>query len=100
MREMQRLASWGSRYGTVRVYMRPLVRALYAETKGRGQHSLITLRPRTVVAIQVFRASLLLTGGDETNFTRSLEFFRLAGPQCGIIVDFDASLVLGASRRI
>jgi hypothetical protein len=33
-RKMQRLASWGSRYGTVCVYMRPLVRALYAETKG------------------------------------------------------------------
>jgi hypothetical protein len=92
MREMQRLASWGSRYGTVCVYMRPLVRALYAETKGRSQHSLITLRPRTVVAIRVFRALLLLTGGDETNFTRSLESFRLVGPQCGIIVDFDASL--------
>lgn len=89
---MQRLASWGSRYGTICVYMRPMVRALYAETKGRAQNSVFTLSPRTIVAIRVFRALLLLAGADEKNFTRTLDSFKEVGPQCGIVVDFDASL--------
>jgi hypothetical protein len=34
----------------------------------------------------------LLTGADEANFTRTLDSFKEVDPQCGIVVDFDASL--------
>jgi hypothetical protein len=69
-----------------------MVRALYAETHGRPQNAYFILKPRTVVAVRVFRALLLLTGADEANFSRTLNSFKEVGPQCGIIVDFDASL--------
>jgi hypothetical protein len=88
---MQKLASWGSRYGEVCVIMRPLVRALYNSYRGKADHtSFHFTKDQCRVVVRVFRVFILMTAIDEDNFARTLNDFRLIKHE--YVAEFDASL--------
>ena len=91
LKTMQKLASWGSRYGRICRLMRPFCGALNRATVGRrDRHATFTLSEEARCAIRCWRAMLFLVGYDEAKFTRSLESFDKRPAQ--YIVEFDASL--------
>ena len=87
---MQKLASWGSRYGEVCVFMRPFVRALYCAYRGFQQHVSFALTAPTCRAIRLFTMLLLLTAVDEATFSRDLFSFQRG--RYTHVAEFDASL--------
>ena len=91
LRQAQRLASWGTRYGKICRVMRPFCSALNRVTWGRADpHALFLLSSEAVIAIQCWRAMLCLVRYRETEFTRTIESFAPATPV--IVAEFDASL--------
>ena len=91
LKTMQKLASWGSRYGRICRLMRPFCGALNRATMGRrDRHATFTLEEETKCAIRCWRAMLFLVGYDEAQFTRSLDSFDTQ--PAVYIVEFDASL--------
>ena len=90
VKTMERLASLGSRYSGICLYLRPFTRALYNAYKGHGQHISVRLLADARRAIRVFRLFLILTAVDARRFARSLVSFDLR--PSGLIVEFDACL--------
>ena len=91
LRQAQRLASWGTRYGKICRVMRPFCSALYRVTWGRTDpHALFFLSSEAIIAIQCWRAMLCLVRYRETEFTRTIESFAPTTPV--IVAEFDASL--------
>ena len=91
LKTMQKLASWGSRYGRICRLMRPFCGALNRATIGRrDRHATFLLEEETKCAIRCWRVMLFLVGYDETQFTRSLDSFDTR--PAVYIVEFDASL--------
>lgn len=91
LKTMQKLASWGSRYGRICRIMRPFCGALNRATMGRrDRHATFSLEEEAKCAIRCWRAMLFLVGYDEAKFTRSLDSFDSRPTQ--YIVEFDASL--------
>ena len=91
LRQAQRLASWGTRYGKICRVMRPFCSALNRVTWGRTDpHALFFLSSEAVIAIQCWRAMLCLVRYRETEFTRTIESFAPTTPV--IVAEFDASL--------
>lgn len=90
LRMMQRLASWGSRYANVCVFMRPFVRALYRGYAGRSGLATFPIPVDAARSIRMFRVLLLLVVVDERRFARQLDTFRVM--EARWIAEFDASL--------
>ena len=91
LRQAQRLASWGTRYGKICRVMCPFCSALNRVTWGRTDpHALFFLSFEAVIAIQCWRAMLCLVRYRETEFTRTIESFAPTTPV--IVAEFDASL--------
>ena len=90
VKEMQRLASWASRYSKICERMKPFVRALYRSYCGRRPHARFTLPEEAQQAIRMFQAFFALTVVQERNFTRSFQSFTERRSRW--IVVFDASL--------
>jgi len=91
VRELERLASWSSRYQLVLRHTRSLTTLLYAQVCGAtNRNSLRTLTSEGQQAIRLWRMLLLLAQLDETKFTRSLESFRFKSPS--VCIEYDASL--------
>lgn len=91
LRQAQRLASWGTRYGKICRVMRPFCSYLYRVTWGRtDSHALFLLSLEARVAIQCWRAMLSLVRFREVEFTRSIASFAPAPPV--LVAEFDSSL--------
>ena len=91
LKTMQRLASWGSRYGRICRIMRPFCGALNRAIAGRlDRHATFTLAQETEIAIRCWRAILFLVRCNEQRFTRTLASFKSDVTE--YIVGTDASL--------
>jgi hypothetical protein len=89
LKTVQRLASWGVRYGTIVPFMHSFTSCLYNEIRGRTNiHSKVTLSKTARVAVHMLRALTLLMGVDEPTFSRPLP----AEDVSGIVVEKDGSL--------
>jgi hypothetical protein len=92
VRELERVASWASRYSTILRVMEPFSKALYAETGGMQNRfafkSLKSMGAR--IAVWMWRAMLCLLHLNEATFGRTLDSFRPRPAE--VMVEFDASL--------
>ena len=89
--QVERLASWGSRYGLVCVHMNPLVRILYRELKGRQRNHKWYLSDACKVAIWFFRTLFCLAHIDGVGYCRPLWSLRSVDKWLWI-AEFDACL--------
>jgi hypothetical protein len=88
---LQRLGSWGSRYGKICRYMRPFCRYIYAAYAGRSNlASTVRLGSEARLVVRLFRALFLLGQCEEVAFSRRLQSFARA--EYTILAVFDASL--------
>lgn len=88
---LEKLASWASRYCLVCRYMKPFTGQLYLAFKGfTNKNTLVTLKPETIVIIELWRIFLCLHKLDPHKFSRTIESFRLRPPS--VFLCTDASL--------
>ena len=95
VRQLQRLASWASRYAGICVFLRPFSVSLYAAMRGRVfLDALIDWTPRTWASVQLFRAVLALSVLRRHEFTRTIESFAPVQSRSArsIIIEGDACL--------
>lgn len=90
VRELQRLASWASRYAQICPFMRPFLRDLYAAYTGRAPAAVVQLGSRALRAIRVMRLLIVMSAAQPESFTRTMESFVPAA--AGLVIQFDASL--------
>jgi hypothetical protein len=91
VKELERLASWSSRYQTVLRHTRSLTTLLYAQVCGmnnRNARKFITSEGQQ--AIRLWRMLLVLSHLDENRFTRSFQSFRVVSST--VCIEYDASL--------
>lgn len=70
LRVAQRLASWGSRYGSVFRTMRPFSRALHRMSAGRtARMATFTISEEAKIAVRLWRAMLVLVRLDEERYS-------------------------------
>jgi hypothetical protein len=94
IKALQRLASWGIRYGTICPLMNPFTAALYNELRGRtNMHCMVTLNPVSRMAVLMLRTVTLLIGVDEPSFAHPFVSWKppSSHPR-GLITQFDGSL--------
>jgi len=91
IKELERLASWSSRYQLVLRHTRSLTTLLYAQICGITNRNISKfISPEGQQAIRLWRMLLVLSNLDETQFTRSLHSFRDLTPT--VCIEYDASL--------
>lgn len=90
VKELQRLASLGSRYGGICRLMRPFVRVLYSAYRGRHGSAVVTLDNLTKRVITFFKVLLILTYYEPIRFARPLTSFTMIQPTW--VCEFDACL--------
>ena len=91
LKTMQKLASWGSRYGRICRLMRPFCGVLNRAIAGRlDRHATFSLAEETKIAIRCWRAILFLVRYNEQRFTLPLASFKSGVAE--YIVETDASL--------
>ena len=91
LRVAQRLASWGSRYGSICRAMRPFSAALHRMSAGRvARMSTFAVSHEAKMAIRLWRAMLVLVRFDEERYSRPMQSFVNSTSE--YIVEFDASL--------
>jgi hypothetical protein len=94
LQELQRLASWASRYGEVHRWMRPHSTRLHAAATGEWWASRpgvkVEVSPAALTAIQLWRAMLCMGVFAPDFFCRALHTY--AYPPSQYVVQFDASL--------
>jgi hypothetical protein len=88
--QMQRLASWGSRYSDICVFMRPFVSALYRSYTGKSTGGFFRLSAEAMRAVRVFRMFLVLTAIEPHHFARGIYSFRPGAARH--VLEYDASL--------
>ena len=74
---LERLASWGSRYGTVCIVMRPFTGILYAAHAGKHKNAQVVLTDDLWRICRLFQALLVLTVFDEDHFSRPFSAFAV-----------------------
>ena len=92
VREIERLASWSSRYATILRVMEPFSQALYAETVGMTNR-LAFKAFRSIgarIAVWMWRTMLCLLHLNEDTFGRSFDSFRER--PADVLLEYDASL--------
>ena len=91
LRVAQRLASWGSRYGSICRAMRPFSAALHRMAAGRTTRmSTFLVNSEAKLAIRLWRTMLVLVRFDEARYSRPMQSFVKTMPE--YIIEFDASL--------
>jgi hypothetical protein len=94
IKTVQRMASWGVRYGAICPLLSPFTAMLYNELRGRTKaHSTILLSPLARVAVHMLRALTLLMGVDEPTYSRPFESWVPPEHKTGIMVEKDGSLL-------
>ena len=90
VRDLERLASYASRYGMICPLLLPFTRPLYAAYKGLSRSVRVTLKPAAKRAVRLWRAMLCATAVNPVRFARSFDSFMRRAYKA--IVEFDASL--------
>jgi hypothetical protein len=90
VREMQRLASWASRYAQICPFMRPFLRDLYAAYTGRKPGMFFQLDGRAQRAVRLLRLLIVMSASEPGKFTRTMLSF--VPPAAALVIEFDASL--------
>jgi hypothetical protein len=91
VREVQRLASWASRYGLVCHALRPFTMDLFSAIRGYTNiETRITLPAAARRAIMLWRCALVTLGCDPLRFARPLH--TLAEKPPSLQIEYDASL--------
>lgn len=76
VRHLVKLASWASRYTTVLRTLTPFTSSLYSQVSGmKNLDAFIPLSPPTIIAIWMWRATLLQLGASQADFSRPLDSF-------------------------
>ena len=75
VKDLERLASWGSRYLVVCPYLKPFHRDIYFAYKGLGRHVSVLLPARARRAICLWRVILVLLHFDQDRFARPMRSF-------------------------
>jgi hypothetical protein len=89
-RQMERLASWASRYGEICYFIRPFNRALYNSYMGHDVGHPFVLSEAEMRAVRIVRLLLTMTALEPFAFCRSLASFSPGSAT--VLVEFDASL--------
>jgi hypothetical protein len=91
IKQIERLASFSSRYSTILRQMKPFTNCLYSEFIGiKNKHVVKTLTAVGVQAIQVWRTALSLLQFNELAYARSFSSFK--SEEASILIWYDASL--------
>ena len=91
LRTAQRLASWGSRYGSICRAMRPFSTPLHRMSAGRtARMSTFPVNDEARMAVRLWRTMLVLVRFDEVRYSRPMQSYTRELPT--YIVEFDASL--------
>jgi hypothetical protein len=94
LKTLQRMASWGVRYGEINTLMHPFTAVLYNESRGRtNPHCLVTLSSTGQRAVQMLRIITLLIAVDEPRFARPFSSWEIPDKLTGLFGQFDASLL-------
>jgi hypothetical protein len=94
LKTLQRMASWGVRYGEINTLMHPFTAVLYNESRGRtNPHCSITLSSTGRRAVQMLRIITLLIAVDEPSFARPFSSWEIPDKLSGLFGQFDASLL-------
>jgi hypothetical protein len=88
--ELEKLASWGSRYGYICMYIRPFTRKLYSAYAGKGRAQRFALDAGAMRSIRMIRILLIMTALQPMEFARMLGSFCLRGAT--VVIVFDACL--------
>ena len=95
VRTLERLASWGSRYGEICVGMKPYVNVLYAAYKGCNRKGSIEITPQVKQICRLFQVLLVLSAVGELAFSRPFHTFAKARGLPTVVIECDASLTGG-----
>jgi hypothetical protein len=90
--DLERLASWGTRYAGICSFIHLFVRALYSSYRGISRHASVSLSPAARRAILIIRVLLMMTVVMAKQFTCTFNSCRLTARGSCIIGEFDASL--------
>ena len=90
VRDLERLASWGSRYRVVCPYLNAFHRDIYFAYKGKGRHVSVILPARARRAIRLWRVILVLLHFNQDRFARPMRSFKLVIAKA--IIESDSSL--------
>ena len=91
VRDMERLASWASRYSLICVALRPFSYRLYASFKWMtNRDASVELSADVKAIIWLWRASLCALSLDESNYARKIYSFQPKEPK--VLARFDSSL--------
>lgn len=86
-----KLASWASRYTTVLRSLSPFTSLLYSQISGlKNIDAYIRLDEPTIIAIWLWRATLLQLAAEPVLFSRPLDSFSSDAPQC--LLEYDSCL--------
>ena len=90
VRDIQRVASWASRYSAICRSLKPFTQDLFDMIRGKTTHAAIKWTERAARAVKVWRATLLALQMDPLHFERPL---HTLGARCPtFLLEYDASL--------
>ena len=90
VKQLQGLASLGSRYGYISHLMRPFVRTLYSSFRGRGDWGRVSITVETKRIIRLFRCLFVNLALQGARFSRPFASFNSRSPTW--VCEYDASL--------
>lgn len=91
VRHLIKLASWASRYTTVLRTLTPFTSSLYSQVSGmKNLDAFIPLSTPTIIAIWIWRATLLQLGASQADFSRPLDSF--SDEEANYCLEYDSSL--------
>ena len=92
VKEIQRLASWASRYSLICRYMKPFTHFLYQSIQGRTQlQSLIVIDGSLWLVIQLWQVFLVMSKLRPEKYAKSILSFKIPN-QASLWLSYDASL--------
>ena len=92
VREIQRLASWASRYSLICRYMKPFTQFLYQSIQGRTQlQSLVVLEGSLWLVIQLWQIFLVMSKLRPEKYAKSILSFKIPD-RASLWLSYDASL--------
>ena len=92
VREIQRLASWASRYSLICRYMKPFTQFLYQSIQGRTQlQSLVVLEGSLWLVIQLWKIFLVMSKLRPEKYAKSILSFKIPD-RASLWLSYDASL--------
>ena len=90
VKEIEKLASWASRYGAICTSMQPFVKDLYAEIAGRHRRAMVQLGENACRCVRLWRSTLIALELNEFEYSRPLESFGVKDVE--YLIEYDASL--------